>query len=96
MGRLAAWAATDRDQPSRLQGSQAVTDIALITSQSLHQFEMARTDAALSALILGPHRLEDLALEFRKASCRHEGPLDQDATRIKAQQEGVAEWSRRT
>jgi hypothetical protein len=79
MGRLVSWAATDRDQRPRLQGSQAVTDMARITSQSPYQVERARIDAALSALILGPHLLEDLVLQFRKASCRHEGPLDQDA-----------------
>src|SRR5918999_1795575 len=64
MRRLAARAAADRDQPSRLQGAQAVTDIALIPSQSPHQVEMARTDAALSAFILGPHLVKDLALQL--------------------------------
>ena len=77
MNRLATWGATDGDQPSRLQGSQAVTDIALITSQGLHQFEMARANAALGALILRPHRaLEDLALQLRKAPCRHEDSFE--------------------
>ena len=80
MRRLATRAAADRDQPSGLQGAQAVADIALIAPECLHQIEMACTDAALSALILGPHLVKDLALQFRKASCRHEGPLDQSAT----------------
>ena len=75
MGRLASRAATDHDQPSRLQDAQAVTDIALITSEGLHQFEMAGANAALSPHILRPHEVEDLALQFRKASCRHEPSL---------------------
>lgn len=75
MGRLATWAATDRDQSSRLQGAQAVAHIAFITSQSLYQFEMPSANAALGALILGPHRDEDLTLQFRQALCRHEDSL---------------------
>jgi hypothetical protein len=75
MGRLATRAATDGDQSSRLQGSQAVTDIALIPSQSPHQVEMSRANAALGALVLRPHEVEDLTLQFRKASCRHKDAL---------------------
>lgn len=81
MGRLASWAATDCDQSSRLQGSQAVTDIALVTSQGLHQFEMSGANAALGALILSPHRDEDLTLQFRKPPCRHENALESGASR---------------
>lgn len=76
---LPTWAATHGNQPSRLQSAQAVTDIALITSQRLHPFERSRATAALGVLILGPHIAEDLALQFRKTSCRHEDALDSAA-----------------
>lgn len=75
MGRLSTRAATDRDQPSRLQGAQAMIDIALITFQGLHQVEMPGAHAALGALILGPHRDEHVTRQFRKAPCRHEASL---------------------
>ena len=75
MGGLPTSAATDRDQPSCLQDSQAMTDIALITPQGLHPFEMSGAHAALSPHILRPHEVEDLALQFRKALCRHKDSL---------------------
>jgi hypothetical protein len=37
--------------------------------------------APLSALMLGPHTMEDLALQCRKASCRHQFPLDPGAAK---------------
>jgi hypothetical protein len=75
MGGLATWVATKGDQPTRLQGSQAVTDMALIPSQGLHQVEMPGANAALGAFILRPHTAEDLVLQFRKAPYRHEYAL---------------------
>ena len=81
MGGLATWAPTDRDQPPRLQSTQAMTDIALIASQALHQFEMSGANTALGAFILRPHTAEDVALQFRKAPCRHESSLLKRHTR---------------
>jgi hypothetical protein len=75
MGRLAARASTNGDQPTRLQSSQTVIDIALIAPQGLHQFQVSGANAALGALILRLHRVEDLALQFRKAPCCHEHAL---------------------
>jgi hypothetical protein len=80
MSRLATWAATNGDQPAGFQGSQAMTDIAFIASQVLYQFQMTSANTALSALILRPHPAEDLAMQFREASCRHEDSLYQDTT----------------
>lgn len=75
MDRLATWTATDRDQPAGLKRSQAVTDVALIMSQGLHQFQMPGANASLGAFILRPHTAEDVALQFRKAPCSHERAL---------------------
>jgi hypothetical protein len=66
MGGLPADASTDGDQASRFQSAQAVTDIALIPSQRLHQVEMSRANATLGAFVLRPHEVENVALQFRK------------------------------
>ena len=58
-----------------------MTDIAFISTEGLDQVEMVRADAALSPLILSPHVMEDLALQFRKAPCRHESSLLKRHTR---------------
>jgi hypothetical protein len=75
MGGLPPGASTDGNQASRFQGSQAVADIALITSQSLHQFEMSRANTTPGAFVLRPHEVENLVLQFRKAPYRHEHSL---------------------
>ena len=78
---LSPCAAANGDQPPGLQGAQAVADIAFISPERLDQFEVIGADAPLSALMLGPHTMEDLALQFRKASCRHQFPLDPGAAK---------------
>ena len=53
------------------QGAQAVTDLAFIASQSLHEFIMAQDGPALGASRVRHQALEDLALQPGQASGRH-------------------------
>lgn len=41
-----------------------MTDIAFISTKALGQFEMVRADAAMSPLLLSPHVIENVALQF--------------------------------
>ena len=61
--RLATGRATNPDQPSRFQRSQAMTDIALVISSELHQFQVPHAHTTLGALILGDHMFQDVTLQ---------------------------------
>ena len=61
--RLATRRAINDDQAPGGQRVQAMTDIALIMSQRLHQFSMTHGDHSIGALILREQASQDMALQ---------------------------------
>ncbi len=66
-----------------------MTDSAFVMAQGLHQFIVARDNAALGTLILREQTTQDVALQPGQASCRHQGLSE------KAQEKGAVEHTGR-
>ena len=60
---LATRRAPNDDQPPCSQRVQAVTDIALVLSQGLHQFAMPHSDHTIGVLILPEQTSQEMALQ---------------------------------
>ena len=78
---LSSGTAANGQQTSCLQCVQTVADMTFISPQVLDSCEMIGADTPAGAFILRPHALKDVALQFRKASCRHTCLLLQAAQR---------------
>src|SRR5215510_4455556 len=65
----------DDNQAPSLEGSQTMTDIALVSGQSPHQVLMTARDHAAGALMVHRQPLKDMFLPSREALGCHRGPL---------------------
>jgi hypothetical protein len=66
--RQATGGPDEPNEPPSLQRLQAMTDVAFVLSQLLHQFKMAHDNATLGALILLEPLSQDVPLQPGKAS----------------------------